>query len=148
MSRTVCFFAPLRCFHCGALADERKTRLQTFGLISDPADTVAHPGDILEVEPLDLEDGYHKLRDPDADFPILALEQWSCPQCRWAQWALIEFRRMDGEHHAFVSAREVELNPETVSGAHFISRKLDFWLAGHPGEESERILPFIRHLIL
>lgn len=147
MSRTVCFFAPLRCLHCGALADEAETRLQTYGLISDPEDRIARPGEIVELEPGDLEDGYHKLRDPGADFPIRALEQWGCPRCQWGQWARIEFRRIDREHHEFVSAQSVELNPQTLGEAHFISRNLDFWVDSHPGEETQRILPLIRHLL-
>ena len=147
MSRTVCFFAPLRCLHCGELAKEGETRLQTYGLIFDPEDRIARPGGVIELEPGDLDDGYHKLRDPGADIPIQVLEQWGCPHCHWGQWALIEFRRIDGEHHEFVSAHEAELNPETVSAAHFISRNLDFWVDSHPGEETQRILPLIRHLI-
>jgi hypothetical protein len=147
MAHAIWFHAPLECLHCGARVDARETGLFTSGLNPDVENLSVEPGDLLELTLDDFMDGYFMLRDPGSDPDIRALEQWACPVCRWAEFARLDFHREDPGHYRFVSAVAVSLTPEVVGDVHFLSRRIDLWLEGNAGPETDWLADIVRPLL-
>ncbi|NTX06661.1 hypothetical protein HUA75_33335 [Myxococcus sp. CA040A] len=147
MAYVVWFLTPLTCLHCGAHTVEDETNLHTSDLRWDPESINVRPGELLDTGLQEFSDAYLKLRHPVGTEDVHALEQWSCGVCHRAQWARIVLRYVDPKHYRFVSAETVALTPEVISAAHYISSHLDWWVETHPGEESERVLPLLKHLL-
>jgi hypothetical protein len=113
--------------------------LYTAGIGHEPGDTYADPGDVLDLEIVDFEDGYFTLRLPRVeDTTATALEFWGCGVCWRLQAARLHFARVDSTHWRFVEAMSVPLSSAVLDEANFISRKLDQW-AHNPGDDSDRM---------
>lgn len=140
------FRVPLRCTNCGALNDERSSRLYTAGIGHDVGDMFADPGTVLGLEPADFEDGYFVLRRPaSTETTVSALERWSCIVCHRVQFARVEFEYVDALHWRFVSAAVVSLSTSMLDEANYISRNLDEW-APNPGDDVARVRALERQL--
>jgi hypothetical protein len=139
MSHAVRFRVPLTCTNCGSLNDERTVHLYTSGLGQELADTSASPGEILDLELVDFEDGYFTLRQPtDDESTVVALEIWDCRMCLRCQVARLLFHRVGLLHWQFVDAQVVPLSTAVLDEAHFVSRKLEE-LAPNPGDDADRL---------
>ena len=125
--------------NCGSLNSAREIHLYTPSFGQDPADTDAEPGDILDLETVDFEDGYFTLRRPSsAESTVIALEVWGCRVCLRTQGARLRFEREDSTHYRFLDAEAVPLSANILDDAHFISRSLEE-LAPNPGDDANRI---------
>jgi len=125
--------------NCGSVNSAREIRLYTSSFGQDPVDLDAEPGDLLDLEIADFEDGYFTLRRPAiAELTVIALEVWGCRVCLRTQAARLHFEREDSTHYRFVGARAVPLSAAVLDDAHFISRSLEE-LAPNPGDDAGRI---------
>jgi hypothetical protein len=147
MTYNVWFRAPLTCLNCGSQIDSRNTGLHTAGLGWGSENKDVSGGQMFELGIEDLHNGYLTLREPNDDHLICALEQWTCPVCGRAQWARLDFERVDDAQARFVSARTVPLTVDTVAAMNFISRWIDLWVKGNPGEDTDRIMNAVGHLM-
>lgn len=139
MSHAYRFDVSLTCLCCGAETGGG-SGLHTSGLNPEAIDAHVRPGDVLPIFLGDFEDAYDTVRTPgDADEVVSALEWWSCPVCRTLQWARLEFRREDPDHYRFLSARTVELTPDTVRAVNFATPELASWIQRNPGAEADRL---------
>jgi hypothetical protein len=147
MSATVWFKVQLECLNCGKHNAVGEAKLYTSGLNDIGIDRSVEPGDLLPIAIADFEDAYFTLRLPADGEAVRALEQWSCAHCGHAQWAELLFKDERPNGYRFTSARTVRLEAPVVAAMHFISRKIDLWVAANPGAETDRLLAVIGHLL-
>jgi len=134
MSYGIWFDVPLTCLNGHAPLSGREARLFTSHLNPEAIDRAVHIGDVLPLATNDFEDAYFTIRSPGDDTLILIIEQFDCPVCHRAQWALIEFERLGDASYRLRNVTTVPLTPDVVRGANFISRRMDIWIETNPDD--------------
>jgi len=138
------FDVPLTCLACGTTTAGSSARLSVSGLNSEPrGDRWVHAGDVLPIYEGDFSDAFVTLRPPEEASPVVALAQWGCPACHDIQWVKLDFEKIDGSHHRFVTAGTVPLSPDLFNQTHYVSHSLADWLASNPGEETGALLKIV-----
>lgn len=147
MSANVRFKVQLDCLGCGTHNAMGEAKLYTAALNDIGVDRWVSPGDLLPIALADFEDAYFTLRLPADGEVVRALEQWTCKGCKDAQWAELTFADERPAGYRFLGARAVPLTPAVAAEMHFISGKMDGWVEGNPGEETDQLLKVIGHLL-
>lgn len=125
MSDALWFFAKLECAACGCVTAEDAARLYSDGLNPGFGDEARRIGESFNAGEENFRDAYVALR-PWTEGRIRIVERWECPHCARIQWAKIELAHEGHTWYRFLSAEAVDLTPETLADAHFLSRRLDF----------------------
>ena len=135
MSDAIWFFAQLECRHCGRLCAEDAGRLYSDGLNPGFGDEARRLGESFSAGEENLRDAYVALRAPSPDERVRVIERWECPNCGRIQWARIALVREGPTWYRFLGAESVDLSPEVLADAHYLSRRLDFDLLDIPAGE-------------
>lgn len=138
MSHTLWYESPLTCCNCKCEISGRQSGMYSSDLLIDRADRSATPGDRLEIERLDFDEAFVKLREPAAAV-LTVIEQWHCPQCNAAQWAKITFKPCGETCYELVAVESVPLSESLLQQVHFVSYKLLDWLQDNPGTETDKL---------
>ncbi len=134
MSDAVWFFAKLECDSCGHVTAEDAARLYSDGLNPGFGDEARRVGESFSAGEENFRDAYVALK-PSTDGRIRIVERWECPVCGRIRWARIDLAHEGHIWYRFLGATAVDLTPETLADAHFLTRRLDFDLLDlSPGE--------------
>jgi hypothetical protein len=134
MSYGIWFDVPLTCSNCHAPLTGRESRLFTSHLNPHAIDRAVHLGDLLPLALNDFEDAYFTIQSPGDETSIRVIEQFECPACGKAQWAMIELEQVAEDSYRLQTVTTVPLTRDVVARAHFISRQMDIWIEANPGD--------------
>jgi hypothetical protein len=146
MAPTIYFRVPLTCTNCGSLNDGRSIDFYASPLGTDPIQTNAYPGTVLELQLEEFDEAFLPVRPPlEGELSFGAIELWGCQTCNRLRAARLEFRLRTADLVEFVGASVVSLTTEVLDEANFVTRRLNEWLP-MPGEDVERIDELVRKL--
>ena len=124
MSYSIWYTSPLTCCRCGSRTLPRGSRMRSAALNPDPSDREVSPGDLLDVGLPDLADAFEPSARWPPDAEMLALEAWTCPNCRSTQAALVTLASEGDAGWRLAAVRATGLTPEVLASVHGASRDL------------------------
>jgi hypothetical protein len=144
MSHAVWYDTPFTCLHCRSEIPAADTPVHSSGLGPLPGDLRLAPGHMLEIERGDFDIAFEPLGQAPASATVRALEQWACPVCGSAQYALLEFEPQPPDGYRLVSAQAVAATPQIVHQVHGVSPRVLAALQLQSGEHDVDVLAALR----